>query len=213
MDDNRDFDKKLTILPSVEDNAPRSIQRTGVSVDVIKSLYIASGLNAEEIAEQTYLPVEKIKELINNYNLPELRKAYIVEGIQKIQNVQLQQSNKLMDLENDFKKLRIVQLEAQLQDFLAYYARHGDFYKRHPTTGDILKDTNGIPMQLKLPNVTREIQQLKEAVTMSEGVRSLLHRLDEIINTGQKKENINDVDSSNIIEADYSAIFKDVDSE
>lgn len=210
--ENRDSDKKISYLPNKDVKAPRLIKREGVSLDVIKSLYIASGLTADEIAEQTYQPVEKIESLIEQHNLPELRKAYVVEGIQKIQNTQLQQSNKLMNLENDFKKLRIVQLEKQLEDYLAYYSRHGDFYKRHPSTGEILKDTNGIPMQLKLPNVSREIAQLKESVTMSEGVRQLLHRLDEIINTGKKKDNIYEGEGA-VIDADYSAIFKDVDSD
>lgn len=210
--ENRDNDKKISILPMKGVQAPRLVKTEGVSLDVIKSMFIASGLNAEEISAQTFLPVERIEEIITKHQLVELRKAYVVEGIRKIQNVQLQQSNKLMDLENDFKKLRIIQLEKELEEYLAYFARHGDFIKRHPTTGEVLRDTNGIPMQIKLPNVSKEIQQLKESVTMSEGVRSLLFRLDEIINTGRKKENINDNDS-NVINADYTALFKDVDDD
>lgn len=196
--EDRDFDKKLTICA---DNS-----RHGVTLDVIKSRYIAEGLNAEQIAKECRLPVEKIQEIIEQHKLPELRKAYITEGISKIQNVQLQQSHQLMDLENNFKKLRILQIEDQLKDFVAYYNRHGDFYKRHPTTGDILKDNNGIPMQIKIPNVSRELQQLKESVTMSEGVRQLLNRLDEILQSSKPKETVQKEDVIDL--AEYEEYLK-----
>jgi len=208
--DDREEDKKLKILPIHGTNAPRLIKREGVSIDVIKSMYIASGMSPEEIAEQTYQPLEKIQEIIGHHNLPELRKAYVVEGVRKIQNIQIAQSHKLMDLETNFKKMRIVQLEKELEEYLAYYARHGDFCKRHPTTGDILKNSDGIPMQIRLPNVSKELSQLKESVTMSEGVRTLLHRLDDIINSGRPEETIDGINKDDII--DVEAINKYFDN-
>lgn len=190
MKEDRDLDKKHHIAPmkGTAQGATRYVQKTGLSLDVIKSKYIAEGKSIEEIAEEAYLPVQKIRDIIENNNLPELRKAYVIEGVQKIQNTQLQQSNKLLDLETNFKKMRIIQLEQILEDHLAYYSRHGDFYKRHAQTGEILKDLDGIPMQVRLPNISKEIRELKESVTMSEGVRQLLHRLDEIINTPKPAE-------------------------
>lgn len=174
------------------------IVQTPVSVDIVKSKYIAEGKTIDEISEELYLPIQKIEEIIENHNLVELRKAYVIEGIQKIQNVQIQQTNKLMDLDNNFKRMRILQLEHELENLAAYYNKHGDFYKRHPVSGDILKNSDGIPMQIKLPNVARELNQLKESVTMSEGVRSLLHRLDEIINTGKAQPSAEDPDTFDI---------------
>lgn len=205
--ENRDLDKKTTIIPE-KGTAPRSIMHAGVSLELIKSHFIASGLTADEIADQLYLPIDRVQEIIEEHNLVELRKAYIVEGISKIQNVQLNQSQKLMGLENNFKKLRIIQLEKQLEDYLAYFSRHGDFYKRHPTTGDILKNTDGIPMQVKLPNVSRELLQLKESVTMSEGVRMLLNRLDEIINTKKPSESVLPSDNDVINVDDYKHLLE-----
>jgi hypothetical protein len=207
MNDDRDVDKKIILLP--EKGTTRTVASKGTSIDVIKSLYIASGMNVEEIAEETFLPVERIKQLIQDHKLPELRKAYIIEGVQKIQNTQLQQTHKLMDLENNFKRMRIIQLEAELENYLAYYSRHGDFYKRHPSTGEILKDMNGVPIQIKLPNVSRELVQLKESVTLSEGVRTMLHRLDEIINTSKPAESAEDPDTFDV--TDYNQLFESSD--
>ena len=102
--------------------------------------------------------------------------------------------------------MRIIQLETVLEDHLAYYARHGDFYKRHPVHGEILEDSDGIPMQIKLPNISKEIRDLKESVTMSEGVRQLLHRLDEILNTKKPEELAEDPDTFDVTE--YNEIFK-----
>lgn len=178
--------------------------RKMVSVEQIKSLYIAEGLSAEEIANTVGLPVLKIQDLVESHNLPELRNAYIIQGIKEIQNKQVQQAHKLLDIENNFKKLRILQLEEELKSYVAYYQRHGHFYKVHPVSGEILKDTNGIPLQIKIPNVSKEIGQLKESVTVSEGVKGVLNQLDSIINTGPKVETIYD---DNIIEADYSTLF------
>lgn len=176
-----------------------------VSLEAIKSLYIAEGKTAKEIADKVFLPVVKIKEIIENHKLTELRKAYIVEGIQKIQNVQLHQANKLMDIETNFKKMRIIQIEKVLEDHLAYYAKYNDFYKRHPVSGEILKNSDGIPMQVKLPNVAKELAQLKESVVMSEGVRQLLYRLDEIINTGNEDASVEDSDTFDI--TDFNRLF------
>lgn len=201
MSDDREYDKKRILYPANSNS--------GVSLDVIKSKYIANGQSAEEIAEDVALPVAKIREIIENNKLPELRKAYAIQGIQKIQNTQLQQTNKLLDLENSFKKMRIIQLQEVLENHLAYYARHGDFYKRHPVHGEILKNSDGIPMQIQLPNVSRELSQLKESVTVSEGVRQLLHRLDEIINTGRPAEPAEDPDTFEI--TDFNEMFKPSD--
>ena len=175
-----------------------------ISLDRIKSLYIAEGLSAQEITERTSLPIEQVLEIIEKESLQELRKAYILQGIQKIQSVQLYQVNKLLDLETDFKKMRILQLEADLKNYLAYYARYSDFYKRHPITGEILKTSEGIPMQIKLPKVSSEILQLKESVMMSEGVRTLLSRLNEIINTPIGDEVAEDPDA---IDVDFKTLF------
>ena len=196
--EDRDRDKKHFMYPMDS--------RRGISLDVIKSHYIADGMSAEEIAEIAKLPIEQIRAIIEDNSLPELRKAYVIQGIQTIQNTQLQQSQKLMDLANNFKKLRIKQLHKILEDYVAYYSRHGDFIKRHPVSGEILKNQDGIPMQLRLPNISNELKDLKESVTMSEGVRQLMHRLDEIINTPKPAESAEDPDTINI--TDYQELFK-----
>lgn len=188
MDENRDNDKLLKLIPA---------QGTGqthraVSLDVVKSAYIAEGLNTQEIADRYFLSVSQVDRIIEENKLPELRKAYIRAGVSKIQNEQIGQAQRLLDVELNFKKLRILQLEKQLEDYLAYYARHGDFYKRHPLTGEILKDTDGIPMQVFVPNVSREISQLKESVTLSEGLKKLMTELDDIINGKPKGEAADD---------------------
>lgn len=100
--------------------------------------------------------------------------------------MQLVQAEKLMDIETKFKKIRIIQLEKTLEDYMVYYSRHGHFYKVHPVTHEILKDTNGIPIQIKIPNVGHEIAQLKESVSLSEGLKQLLGNIDSIINNGGK---------------------------
>jgi hypothetical protein len=110
-----------------------------------------------------------------------------------------------MELENNFKKMRIIQLEKELENYLAYYARHGDFLKRHPKTGEILEDLNGIPMQIKIPNITKELNQLKESVQISEGLRGMLHRLDEIINKPDEPERAEDPDT--YVVTDFKALF------
>lgn len=200
--DSRDQDKKLFIMSSQGNRVPQ------VSLDTIKSRYIAEGKSADEIAKEYYVPVSHVQQIIAEHNLPELRKAYIREGVEKLQNVQLQQSHKLMDIELNFKKLRIVQLESQLNDFLAYYSRHGDFYKRHPVSQEILKDTNGIPMQIKIPDVSREISQLKEAVTMSEGLRQMLTRLDDILNKNPERKPLADPDVIELNDTEFDSLFE-----
>ena len=193
MEDNREKDKSIKLVP-----APETGKRP-VSLDVVKSAYIAEGLSVEAIAERYFLPPAVIQKVVDDAKLPELRKAYIREGLAKLQNQQLAQAQHLMDLEVSFKKLRIQQLEQQLEDYLAYHTRHGDFYKRHPVSGDILKDTDGIPMQIFVPNVSREIKDLKESVTLSDGLKNLMSRIDDIIH-GKPKADV--PDTSGVIDMD-----------
>jgi hypothetical protein len=203
MEDDRSKDQAHKLVPAKETGQSH---RT-VSVDVIKSAYIAEGLSVTEIAERYYFPVATIEKFVTDHQLVELRKAYMLEGLAKIKNTQLGQAQDLLNMELDFKKLRLIQLQRKLEDFAAYYARHGDFCKRHPVTGEILKDTDGMAMQLSVPNVTREIQQLKESLTLSEGLKNLITHIDDIINGKPKPPSLSDPDSD-VIEMDVEGYFK-----
>lgn len=203
MEDQRELDSNHKLIPAKE----TGMSHRGVSLDVLKSAYIASGLSVEQIAEQYYLSVSTVKSIVDEHNLPALREAYIREGLTKIQNQQISQAQRLLDVELNFKKLRITQLERQLEDFLAYYGRHGDFYKRHSVTGEILRDLDGIPLQVRIPNVAKEIAQLKESVTMSEGLKKLMSELDTIINKKPRGEAIGE-DSDVIDMAEIDGLFR-----
>lgn len=201
MEEDRNKDKSYKLVPASETGMAK---RLNVTMDVLKSAFIAEGLNAEQIADRYYLSVSQVQNVIEEHKLIELRKAYIREGLSKIQNDQLTHAQKLLDIEVNFKKLRILQLEKQLEDFVAYYSRHGDFYKRHPVSGEILKDTDGIPMQVYVPNVSKEIAQLKESVTLSDGLKKLLTQIDDIINSKPKMDVI---DGEIIDMTEYDGLF------
>lgn len=199
--EDRDKDKAHKLVPQQGTGQTHRL----VSIDILKSAYIASGLSAKEISDQYYLSLSQVEKLIEEHKLPELRREYIKQGLKTIRNTQLGQAQELLDLELNFKKMRLLQLQKQLEDFMAYYSRHGDFYKRHPNTGEILKDTDGIPMQVYLPSVTKEIHALKETVTLSEGLNNLLSQLDDIINGKPKGESASD----NVIDMDeIDGLFK-----
>jgi hypothetical protein len=202
MDDqNRDKDKKHLILPS------QGSGRTNfpVSVDQIKSVYITEGVSDKEIADRFSIPLDSVKRIIDENQLEKVRADHVRDGLKHIQNVQVNQAQRLMDMEGSFKRMRIVQLEKILEDYMAYYARHGHFYKLHPITGEILKDQNGFPLQINIPNITKEIQSLKESVSLSEGLKLLLNQIDAIINKPRKVDNVN----SDIIDVtDYNNLFK-----
>lgn len=161
-----------------------------ISLEVVKSTYICEGLTPKELSERFFLPMVMVENFISENKLDELRAAHIKHGLSQLQNIQLVQAEKLMNLETQFKRLRIAQLEKMLEDYVAYYSVNGHFYKLHPLTGEILRDTNGIPMQIKIPNVTSEITQLKESVSLSEGLKVLLNQIDDIIKRPQGEERI-----------------------
>lgn len=207
MDENRDKDKAHKLIPAPETGMAR---RTSVSLDVLKSAFIAEGLDAKQIAERYYLSQSQVEKVIDEHKLVDLRKAYIRAGISKIQSQQLGQAEKLLEVELNFKKLRLVQLEKMLEDYMAYYARHGDFFKRHPVSGDILKDTDGFSMQIYVPNVAREIKDLKESVTLSEGMKTLLTKIDDIINgnAGRPDGGKGDGDGEVIDMEEFDGLFR-----
>lgn len=199
--EDRDKDKSHKLVPQ---------QGTGqthraVSIDILKTAYIADGLSAQEISDRYYLSLGQVEKLIEEHKLAELRREYIKEGLATIKNTQLGQAQTLLDLELNFKKMRLIQLQKMLEDYMAYYGRHGDFYKRHPNTGEILRDTDNIPMQVYLPSVAKEIHALKETVTLSEGLNNLLSQIDDIINSKPRGESADD----NVIDmTEIDGLFK-----
>ncbi|MCG3175427.1 MAG: hypothetical protein MOGMAGMI_00356 [Candidatus Omnitrophica bacterium] len=188
----------------VKDNSKKAVTK-----EQVKNLFLAEGKTVSEIANLVGVSEYRIQEIVDSENLPELRKTYAIEGLKKIQSSQVQNAQKLLNLENNFKKLRIIQLETELQSYLSYFERYGDFIKRHPTSGEILKDTNGIPMQITIPNVSREIAHLKESVLVSEGMQSILTKIEDLINTGKAKVK---VDTSDYIDTDYTYLFEKSDT-
>ena len=197
--DNRD-DSKTTII--VEDGKGLTL---AVGVEHIKNAYICDGSSAKDLADKFHLPVEVVEKIITDNKLDVLRAAHIKHGLAQLQSIQLVQAEKLMNLENQFKRIRIIQIEKMLEDYMAYYARHGHFYKVHPMTNEILKDTNGIPLQIKIPNVTHEITQLKESFSLSEGLKQMLGQIDDIIN---KPKDVENLDPNVIDMTGFDGMFK-----
>ncbi len=195
MEEDRDLDKKTIILPPDK--------RTGVSKDVIKSAYLTEDVSFEDLADRFCIPATQIEQMAIAERWDETKKDYIVNGIQKIQNIQVKQAHKLIDIETKFKTLRIAQLEEMLSEFAAYYARYGDLKRRHPITNAILKGSDGMPMYLKVPNVTKELAELRESVTIGEGTKQLLDKLEKIVNAGAVdpiKDNKGIIDIDNYFE-------------
>jgi hypothetical protein len=192
-------DKNITIVTQT-----KSGDLIEIGVEHIKSAYIVEGSSASDLAAKFHLPVVTIEKIISDNKLDLLRAAHIKHGLAQLQNMQLVQADKLMNLETQFKRMRIIQLEKILEDYMAYYSSHGHFYKVHPITGEVLKDTNGIPIQLRIPNVSGEIKDLKESVSLSEGLKHLLGQIDDIIN---KPKDVESLDPDVIDVTNYNSLF------
>lgn len=104
------------------------------------------------------------------------------------------QGDRLLSLESQFKEMRIKQIEGQVQEYLAYFHKHNHFLKVHPITGEVLKDTNGLPIMINIPSLLKEILQLKETITFSEGLDKLVEELEgvfpPVIDKAKVKSNV-----------------------
>lgn len=100
------------------------------------------------------------------------------------------QGNRLLSLESQFKEMRIKQIEGQVQEYLAYFHKHNHFLKVHPLTGEVLKDTNGLPIMINIPSLLKEIIQLKETITFSEGLDKLVDELVGVFPPAIDKEKV-----------------------
>ena len=197
MSENRDLDKKTILCTS---NSQKRNERQ-ITVDVIKSAYICEPVTIQDLAERYKLPVSQIERHVQQGDWTSLRKEYAQKGLEMIQNEQLQQAEDLLDMERKFKQLRIVQIRQKLEEYYKYFARHGDLNRRDPISGEILHDNNKMPLQLKIPNLAREIEDLKKSVTLSEGMKKLVSFFDSLApvksETAEEKP----------IEVDYDKIF------
>lgn len=179
-----------------------------IGVEHIKAAYIVEGCSASDLATKFLLPITVVEKIISENSLDKLRAAHIKHGLGQLQSMQLVQAEKLMSIETQFKKIRIIQLEKTLEDYMVYYSRHGHFYKVHPVTQEILKDTNGIPIQIKIPNVAHEISQLKESVSLSEGLKQLLGNIDAIINNNGQPKDTTPLDDGVIDVTNFNGLFE-----
>lgn len=185
-----------------------------LSFEELKNDYICSGSSVPELATKYNLPVAVIQNAVTQHKLEELRKAHIKHGLATLQNTQIAQADKLMNMEATFKQMRISQLEKMLQDYAAYFDLHGHFYRINPITKEILKDINQIPIPIKLPNVTKEITELKESVSLSEGLKNVLAQIELLINpTDGKDEDLDLIDVTSSSSFDNLFSKKNVDEE
>ena len=204
MDDKKDNKPNLTILPVDPE------MEQGINERDIESMYVGAGMTSTEIAVKLNLPKEYVKSIVKKNKLSDLRSVYLHRGITKIQNKQIKQAKQILDLEYNFKWMRLKQLEDVLKEYMRYYEKWGDFKRRHPSTLEVLYNQNGIAMQIDIPSVTREIQSLKESVTLSQGLKTLLYQLDSLLNKPKPKEKISDIKpGEEVIDmAIYDAVFK-----
>lgn len=200
--DNQDEIKsKVRLVPAEETGMSKQL----ISIEHIKAVFVTEGVSAKEIADRFFLSETQVQKIIDDNKLEELRALAIKNGLASLQNMQITQADKLMTLETQFKRMRILQLEKMLGDYMAYYTTHGHFYKLHPVSGNVLLDTNGIPMQIKIPNITNEIRDLKESVSLSEGLKLLLGQIDAIIN---KPKDVEKLDPNTITLESMGNIFQ-----
>lgn len=175
-------DKKIIIIPERKKISKKLKAETDrTDLDVIKTTYIVEGLSPKQISDRFHLPLTMVKTIIKEEKFDKLRRIHIRHGLQLLQNEQVCQAKDILDLESKFKSIRLVQLKDKLNDYMAYFSRHGDFYRRDPTSGEILKDNNDIPMQIALPNAAREMKEMKEAVIMASGITRILDQIELVL--------------------------------
>lgn len=162
-------DEKYTLCPEKG--------RRNITLAVFKAAYIGEGLSPSTLADRYSFDLEFVYGVIDEHGLEAIRVKTLEVGLERLQEDQLKQAEHLMNIELSFKRMKIIQLETKLKDLATYYEFHGDFYKRDPHTKEILENHDGIPIQLSLPNITKELGELEKALTISEGVRNLAKKL------------------------------------
>lgn len=203
MDDSNENKPNLTILPVDPE------QESARNEKEIEIQYVGGGKTCKEISEDLQLPYKYVRSIIRKNKLSDLRNVYLHKGIKKIQNKQLDQAERMLNVQHRFRWMRLKQLEDMLKEYMAYYERWGDFKLRHPDTLEILYSSNGIPKQLNLPRVTQEINSLKEGFTLSQGLKQLLYQIDDILNKPKPPDR---ADSPEFEHSDiYDAVFKKKD--
>jgi hypothetical protein len=176
-----------------------------VTAQQITNVYVCEGLSIKDLADRFQIEVAAAENFVEENKLDDLRALHVKHGLEKMHSIQLAQAEKIIDIETQFKKMRLIQLQKTLDDYLAYYNVHGHFYKVHPINGQILRDTDGIPMQIRVPDVSKEIKDLKESVSLSQGLRSMLNQIDEVINSPKNKPLTHD---STITMDEFDGVFK-----
>ena len=149
-----------------------------IKIEQIQNSYITENVTLEELAITYNLDSVFLVDLAKEEDWLSLRKKFIQEGMEKIQNDQVDYGKQLMDMGATLNKLKTKQLTEQTDAYVAYYAKHGHLNMISSADGSILRDMNGIPIPMKIPNVTREIAALKEGILVSDGLRKLMAQVE-----------------------------------
>jgi len=203
MSDNEDLEKKHLIYSEKS-------SRKNISKYSLKILFVAHGKSLEEISNETDIALSSLQNLCEMEKWEELRNIHIASGLQKIQNRQVNQATKLLDLENKFKELKIIQLEKILESYIAYYDKFGHLFQTDLISGEIIKNDAGIPIKLKIPDVSKEIRDIKESMITGAGVHQILEKIERIV---EKSNFVRKDESPDIIDiSEYSELFEKSDS-
>lgn len=181
-DQRKMLDLKTRIIAPEEDES-EPILETAVemlNLDQIKAAYIADSLTPTQIADKFNIPVATVRAVIKEGRLIELRRIHVRDGLHRLQNKQIKHAQDLLELENNFKHMKIQQLKLTMEDHMAYLSYHGDFYRRG-ADGEIVKNKDGIPVTIPLPSADKTIKQLKDSLVMGEGLKQILAKIQLVL--------------------------------
>ena len=163
----------------------KDLKKTGrrktVALETLKYEYLTENLSVKDIATKHRIKTDTVRLIIRDNQLDVVKKSMLSYGLMKIKNKQLSQAEQLMNIDCEFRQIRIGQLQGRLQEFKDHHEKHGDFYVRNPENNEILIDVNGFKVSFPVNNVIQEIQEMKESISLSVGLEELLHKIDDII--------------------------------
>jgi len=172
------IDAKVMLVPPVSSGD----QKVSVSIDVLKSAFLGEGLSPKQLSERYFIPLPLVKSLIKKHKLVKLRNDHINAGLLQIQNKQIAQAHDILSLEAKFKQIKLEQLKVQYENYMVYYSKHGDFYKRAAKSGKIMCDSNGIPKMVSMPNAVKELRDIRDSLVMGKGIQHILNQLNALLN-------------------------------
>jgi hypothetical protein len=175
--------------------------------DVIKDVFIKSGMSPERIAKKYFIPLKKILEYANAFGWFKLKQEHDRMVLHTALNMRRDSFLETLTTDQKEQKLKNFQRNQELDEVEKHLQKYGHLYCVDPTTDEIIySKLTGLPLKLNFGSSKEEIQSRRE---IQASIEANLKMLSETTGIEAEKASENEIINIDPIKEIANRIIED----